>query len=124
MAWVEENQSIDYWLHGAQDIRISDGQIIHDCCCLPGLDKEFCRGYRGRRCACSIGGNSYRAMIAPEESSHHEPLKCLIQNPVTLAEVPTRLEKAARLQHRLINWGYAICKAAPVHVDSVVRSSR
>jgi hypothetical protein len=90
---------------------------------LPGLDKESAEGTE-EGVAPALSGDSYRAMIAPEESSHHEPLKCLIQNPVTLAEVPTRLEKAARLQHRLINWGYAICKAAPVHVDSVVRSSR
>jgi hypothetical protein len=62
---------------------------------LPGLDKESAEGTE-EGVAPALSRDSYRAMIAPEESSHHEPLKCLIQNPVTLTEVPTRLEKRPR----------------------------
>jgi NTE family protein len=44
---------------------------------------------------------------------NNDPLGCLNRNPISLAEIPTRLEKMPRTQHdKLVNWGYAICDAA------------
>lgn len=42
-----------------------------------------------------------------------DPLGCLHRNPAPLAAIATRLERLPRdQQHRLINWGYAVCDAA------------
>ncbi len=42
-----------------------------------------------------------------------DPLPCPHSRTLDLAEVPTRLRRTpARLQERLINWGYAVCDAA------------
>jgi NTE family protein len=53
-----------------------------------------------------------------------DPLKCLARNPIPLAEIPTRLEAMPRnVQHRLMNWGYAICDAAlRAHIDAALQT--
>lgn len=53
-----------------------------------------------------------------------DPLKCATRNPVSLAEIPTRLEAMPRnVQDRLMNWGYAVCDAAlRAHIDATLQT--
>ena len=52
-----------------------------------------------------------------------DPLHCATRNPISLAEVPTRLEAMPEsLQNRLMNWGYAVCAALRSHLDPALQA--